>query len=92
MATRAIAKVGLLLDGHNLPPGDAITVAETWLRDRGVDDWTIYEARPEMQPRRAWWDDYRGFVGEGWDEGVAAPVTVVHLPPSLLANPALAGA
>lgn len=89
MAIQLVPQMGLLLDGHTIPPAEAVTEAEAWLRGRGVDEWAIYEARPGFEPRRAWWDAALGFVGDQ-HEG-AVPVTVIHLPSSLIGGPALAG-
>jgi len=81
-----IAGQGLLLSGHDLPPVAAIAEAEAWLQARGVGEWDVFEARPDMRPLRAHWGGPDvGFTGP--DHPGARPVTVVHLPDALTARP-----
>lgn len=79
----AVAHTGLLIPGHDLPPASAAEAAAGWLASRGVDEWGVYSARPDMRPACAWWGgDGVGFVGR--DHPAASPVIVVHLPERLL--------
>ena len=90
MPTQVMPGHGLVIDESDLEPtGDtladvrarraaAVTLAEEHLVESGMPTWRIAELDLAARVRQAWWDDERGFVGQGY-EG-ARRVLVVEMP------------
>ena len=82
----AVPDSGLMIAGHVLRP-EALEIANEWLTEQGVDEFTReewLEIRKGLVARAWWGGEAVGFVPEGYEPPGGGPAaeacTVVHIP------------